>query len=293
MEVTAVATQGCYDSWDWVSTYFLLYSDTGRAWRRYRYDDGTETFVGNINSEGVIQNKLSHSIRARFLRFMPLDWNPSGWMGLRVEVYGCSYKSYVADFDGRSSLLYRFNQKSMSTVKDVISLLFKSQQANGVLLHGEGQRGDYITLELHRGKLDFYLNLGDAYDSRPSLSAPRIAVTVGSLLDDQHWHAVHVERFNKHVNLTVDAHTHHFQTQGEAYSLEVDYEVSKLASSGPNRFVKWSALDWLKSSLFSTAEGKKKKAQHLIAEEMYKVWIQHLRAPSALCMLPSAYSGSL
>lgn len=69
-------------------------------------------------------------------------------------------ESYVADFDGRSSLLYRFNQKSMSTLKDVISLRFKSHQAEGVLLHGEGQRGDYITLELHRGRLDLYLNLG-------------------------------------------------------------------------------------------------------------------------------------
>ncbi|XP_077583555.1 contactin-associated protein-like 5 isoform X2 [Stigmatopora nigra] len=223
MEVTAVATQGCYDSWDWVSTYVILYSDTGRAWRRYRHDDRTEAFVGNVNSEDVVQNKLSHSLRARFLRFLPLDWNQSGWMGLRVEVYGCSYKSYVADFDGRSSLLYRFNQKSVSTVKDVISLLFKSQRANGVLLHSEGQKGDYITLELHRGKLDLYINLED---SHPRMSAPRVAVTVGSLLDDQHWHAVHIERFNKHVNLTVDTHTHHFETQGEAYSLEVDYEVS-------------------------------------------------------------------
>lgn len=69
-------------------------------------------------------------------------------------------ESFVADFDGRSSLLYRFNQKSMSTLKDVISLRFKSHQAEGVLLHGEGQRGDYITLELHRGRLDLYLNLG-------------------------------------------------------------------------------------------------------------------------------------
>ncbi len=69
--------------------------------------------------------------------------------------------SYVADFDGRSSLLYRFNQKSMSTVKDVISLRFKSRQAEGVLLHGEGQRGDYITLELHRGRLALHLNLGE------------------------------------------------------------------------------------------------------------------------------------
>nr|XP_061826904.1 contactin-associated protein-like 5 [Nerophis lumbriciformis] len=224
MEVTAVATQGCYDSWDWVGAYLLLYSDTGRSWRRYRHDDGTERFVGNVNSEGVVQNKMSHSVRARYLRFVPLDWNPSGWIGLRVEVYGCSYKSYVADFDGRSSLLYRFNQKSTSTVKDVISLIFKSQRADGVLLHGEGQRGDYITLELHRGKLDLYLNLDDSHPS--SSGSPRVAVTVGSLLDDQRWHAVHVERFNTHVNLTLDSHTRHFQTRGEAHSLEVDYELS-------------------------------------------------------------------
>ncbi|XP_074513894.1 contactin-associated protein-like 5 [Sebastes fasciatus] len=223
MEVTAVATQGRYDSWDWVSSYLLLYSDTGRAWKQYRHEDGVGRFVGNVNSEAVVQNKLSHPVRTRFLRFVPLDWNPSGWMGLRVEVFGCSYKSYVADFDGRSSLLYRFNQKSMSTVKDVISLRFKSHQAEGVLLHGEGQRGDYITLELHQGRLDLYLNLDD---SRLRFSSGRVAVTVGSLLDDQQWHSVHIERFNKQVNLTVDSHTQHFQTKGEGHSLEVDYELS-------------------------------------------------------------------
>lgn len=40
MEVTAVATQGRYDSSDWVSSYLLLYSDTGRAWKQYRHEDG-------------------------------------------------------------------------------------------------------------------------------------------------------------------------------------------------------------------------------------------------------------
>lgn len=54
----------------------------------------------------------------------------------------------------------------------------------------------------------------------------RVAVTVGSLLDDQHWHSVHIERFNRQVNLTVDSHTQHFHTKGEGQSLEVDYEVS-------------------------------------------------------------------
>ncbi|XP_069010535.1 contactin-associated protein-like 5 [Embiotoca jacksoni] len=223
MEVTAVATQGRHDSWDWVSSYLLLYSDTGRAWKQYRHEDGVARFGGNVNSGAVVQNKLSHPVRTRFLRFVPLDWNPSGWMGLRVEVYGCSYKSYVADFDGRSSLLYRFNQKSMSTVKDVISLRFKSHQAEGVLLHGEGQRGDYITLELHRGRLDLYLNLDD---SRLRFGSRRVAATVGSLLDDQHWHSVHMERFNRQVNLSVDSHSQHFQARGEGHSLEVDYELS-------------------------------------------------------------------
>lgn len=53
-----------------------------------------QSFAGNVNSEAVVQNKLSHSVRTRFLRFVPLDWNPSGWMGLRVEAYGCSYSEY-------------------------------------------------------------------------------------------------------------------------------------------------------------------------------------------------------
>uniref|UniRef100_A0A8C8D6L0 Contactin associated protein-like 5a n=1 Tax=Oncorhynchus tshawytscha TaxID=74940 RepID=A0A8C8D6L0_ONCTS len=220
MEVTAVATQGRYGGSDWVSGYLLLFSDTGRAWKQYRQEDGR--FVGNVNADGVVHHKLSHSIRSRFLRFVPLDWNPSGWVGLRVEVYGCAYKSYVADFDGRSSLLYRFNQKSMSTVKDVISLSFKSRQAEGVLLHGEGQRGDYITLELHRGRLALYLNLGELITP----GSGRVAVTLSSLLDDQHWHSVLIERFNKQVNLTVDTHTQHFRTKGEGDSLEVDYELS-------------------------------------------------------------------
>ncbi|TSM60558.1 Contactin-associated protein like 5-2 [Bagarius yarrelli] len=223
MEVTAVATQGRHGSHDWVSGYTLLYSDSGSVWRQYRNEDRVARLVGNLNSDSAVYHKLSHPIRTRFLKFVPLEWNPSGRIGLRVDVYGCTYKSYVADFDGRSSLLYRFNQKSMSTVKDVISLRFKSRQTEGVLLHGEGQRGDYITLELHRGRLALHLNLDD---TRVRSSSGRMVVTLGSLLDDQHWHSVLIERFNKQVNFTLDRHTQHFRTKGDGDSLEVDYELS-------------------------------------------------------------------
>ncbi|XP_069052518.1 contactin-associated protein-like 5 isoform X1 [Lepisosteus oculatus] len=111
----------------------------------------------------------------------------------------------------------------MSTVKDVISLKFKSLHGDGVLVHGEGQRGDYITLELHRGKLALHLNLDDA---KLHSSSGHMSVTLGSLLDDQHWHSVLIERFNKQVNFTVDKHTQHFRTKGDSDSLDVDYELS-------------------------------------------------------------------
>ncbi|XP_021092078.1 contactin-associated protein-like 5 isoform X3 [Heterocephalus glaber] len=223
VEITAVATQGRYGSSDWVTSYSLMFSDTGRNWKQYKQEDSIWTFAGNMNADSVVHHKLLHSVRARFVRFVPLEWNPSGKIGMRVEVYGCSYKSDVADFDGRSSLLYRFNQKLMSTLKDVISLKFKSMQADGVLFHGEGQRGDHITLELQKGRLTLYLNLDD---SKARLSSSPPSATLGSLLDDQHWHSVLIERVGKQVNFTVDKHTQHFRTKGEADALDIDYELS-------------------------------------------------------------------
>ncbi|XP_045059091.2 contactin-associated protein-like 5 isoform X1 [Desmodus rotundus] len=223
VEITAVATQGRYGSSDWVTSYNLMFSDTGHNWKQYQQEDSIWNFVGNSNADSVMHHKLLHAVRARFVRFVPLEWNPSGKIGMRVEVYGCSYKSDVADFDGRSSLLYRFNQKLLSTLKDVISLKFKSIQGDGVLFHGEGQRGDHITLELQKGRLALHLSLDDS-KSRLSRSLP--SATLGSLLDDQHWHSVLIERVGKQVNFTVDKYMQHFRTKGETDALDIDYELS-------------------------------------------------------------------
>uniref|UniRef100_A0A4W3GJV6 Contactin-associated protein-like 5 n=1 Tax=Callorhinchus milii TaxID=7868 RepID=A0A4W3GJV6_CALMI len=119
-------------------------------------------------------------------------------------------QSDVADFDGRSSLLYRFSQKTVSTVKDTISLQFRSPESEGVILHGEGQRGDYITLELSKGKVSLQLNLAGA-----SLGLTPAPVVLGSLLDDQHWHYITIERNKNRVNFTVDKDVRHFYTEGD------------------------------------------------------------------------------
>uniref|UniRef100_A0A8C5EF26 Contactin associated protein 2 n=1 Tax=Gouania willdenowi TaxID=441366 RepID=A0A8C5EF26_GOUWI len=222
-QVSAIATQGRYSSSDWTTKYRLLYSDTGRNWKPYHQDGNIWAFSGNSNSESSVRHELQHGIVARFLRLVPLDWSEEGRIGLRIEVYGCFYWADVINFDGQGVISYRFKVKKMKIIKDVIALRFKTSESDGVILHGEGQQGDYITLELDKAKLLLQINLGsNQYGS----ILGHTSVTTGSLLDDNHWHSVVIERYRRNVNFTLDRHTQHFRTNGEFDHLDLDYELS-------------------------------------------------------------------
>uniref|UniRef100_A0A669EDF5 Contactin associated protein 2b n=1 Tax=Oreochromis niloticus TaxID=8128 RepID=A0A669EDF5_ORENI len=241
-QVLAIATQGCYSSSDWTTKYRLLYSDTQKNWRPYLQDGNFWTFEGNVNSEGVVRHELQYAILARYIRFIPVDWSREGRIGVRLELYGCSYWADVISFDGHGVISYRFRSKKLKIVKDVISLKFRTTAGNGVLLHGEGQQGDYISLELHRARLLLSINLGS--NQNGSIQG-HTAVTSGSLLDDDHWHSVVIERYRRNVNFTLDHHTQQFRTNGEFDHLDLDYEISfgglpvsvKPTSGGKENFV--------------------------------------------------------
>lgn len=48
-----------------------------------------------------------------------------------------------------------------------------------------------------------------------SFSGGQLLVSLGSLLDDFHWHTVKLERLNTLLNLTVDKNTHQVQVPDE------------------------------------------------------------------------------
>lgn len=50
-----------------------------------------QAFPGNSNADSVVLHKLQHPVITRYIRIAPLDWNPSGRIGLRLETYGCPY----------------------------------------------------------------------------------------------------------------------------------------------------------------------------------------------------------
>uniref|UniRef100_A0A3Q0RWD8 Contactin associated protein like 3 n=1 Tax=Amphilophus citrinellus TaxID=61819 RepID=A0A3Q0RWD8_AMPCI len=207
-QITAVATQGRYGSSDWLTAYVLMFSDTGHNWRQHRQEDSLGAFPGNSNADTVVQYKLEQPVIARFLRLIPLDWNPTGRIGLRLEIYGCRYTSSVASFDGSSSLVYRLSVRASWTVMETISLKFKTLKNSGTLLHAEGQRDHSLTLVLEKGKLLLYHQQGTNHHSS-------LLVSLGSLLDDQHWHHVKLERLSTHLNLTVDKNTQQVHTPAE------------------------------------------------------------------------------
>uniref|UniRef100_A0A8C4FD84 Contactin associated protein like 3 n=1 Tax=Dicentrarchus labrax TaxID=13489 RepID=A0A8C4FD84_DICLA len=218
-KITAVATQGRYGSSDWLTSYLLMFSDTGHNWKQYRQEDSIGSFPGNTNADSVVQYKLQQPAMARFLRLIPLDWNPSGRIGLRLETYGCPYTSDVVSLDGSSSLVYRLSPGPRRLSRDVVSLKFKTVRNSGTLLHAEGEGGLSLSLELERGKL-LLLQLRQG-----SSSEPRRLASLGSLLDDQHWHYIAVERRSSHLNLTVDKHTERVQIPAEFSHWDIKQET--------------------------------------------------------------------
>uniref|UniRef100_A0A3Q1CRW0 Contactin associated protein like 3 n=1 Tax=Amphiprion ocellaris TaxID=80972 RepID=A0A3Q1CRW0_AMPOC len=209
-QITAVATQGRYGSSDWLTAYLLMFSDTGHNWRQHRQEDSLGAFPGNSNADTVVQYKLEQPVIARYLRLIPLDWNPTGRIGLRLEIYGCRYTSDVANFDGSSSLVYRLSVRPSWMTTEIISLKFKTLKNSGTLLHAEGLRDHSLTLVLEKGKLLLYHQQGVS-----SPSGGQLLVSLGSLLDDQHWHHVKLERLSTHLNLTVDKNTQQVHVPAE------------------------------------------------------------------------------
>uniref|UniRef100_A0AAY4B510 Contactin associated protein like 3 n=1 Tax=Denticeps clupeoides TaxID=299321 RepID=A0AAY4B510_9TELE len=209
-EITAIATQGRYGSSDWVARYLLMFSDTGHNWKQYRQEDSIGVLSGNTNADSVVLFKLHQPVFARFLRILPMSWNPKGRVGLRLEAYGCLYKSDVLSFDGRSSLLYRPNPNLSRAGEDVLHLKFKTLENSGALIHMEGDHGLRLSGER-------------------KLSA---SVSLGSLLDDQHWHLVAVEHIGQNINLTVDKSTQQIQVPSHLRLSDIK-EVRRFLISTP------------------------------------------------------------
>lgn len=68
----------------------------------------------------------------------------------------------MARFSGEGYIYYDLSTLNPppSTTEDLIKLRFKASNQNGVLLYADGNQGDFVALQLHRGNLLFSIDLG-------------------------------------------------------------------------------------------------------------------------------------
>uniref|UniRef100_A0A8D2LSY1 Contactin associated protein 1 n=1 Tax=Varanus komodoensis TaxID=61221 RepID=A0A8D2LSY1_VARKO len=220
--IKSIATQGVFNTYNWVTRYIVLYGDHPSNWKPYFQRGSNWTFFGNVNASGVVLHDLHYPILARYLRIIPVAWNPHGTIGLRVGLYGCYYQSDVLYFDGDDAIAYRFRTKTVRTTQDIIGFNFKTMEREGILMYGAGSQGDYISVELRQAQLVLSMSLGN---SSLNTSGGETTMKLGSLLDDQHWHQFRLDRYRQYVNFSLDGEVLQFRLNGEFEQLDLDSEV--------------------------------------------------------------------
>ncbi|XP_006832316.1 PREDICTED: adipocyte enhancer-binding protein 1 [Chrysochloris asiatica] len=86
---TGVITQGRDSSIhdDYVTTFFVGFSNDSQTWMMYSNGYEEMTFRGNVDKDTPVLSEFPEPVVARFIRIYPLTWN--GSLCMRLEVLGC------------------------------------------------------------------------------------------------------------------------------------------------------------------------------------------------------------
>ena len=84
--ISHIATQGRPDYYERVSKFKVEYSLYGRSFKTFQEDGKDREFFGNCDHSTPVLNRFEGYIRARFFRYIPLEWN---FPCVRMELFGC------------------------------------------------------------------------------------------------------------------------------------------------------------------------------------------------------------
>ncbi|ROI69445.1 Adipocyte enhancer-binding protein 1 [Anabarilius grahami] len=106
-EFTGVITQGRDDPLesDYVSTYYVAFSNDSREWTVL--DDGYAEwlFFGNSDKNTPVLSQFMEPVVARYIRILPQSWN--GTMCMRMEVLGCPVPDPLSQYQSQNEVTHR------------------------------------------------------------------------------------------------------------------------------------------------------------------------------------------
>ncbi|XP_018318496.1 neurexin-4 isoform X1 [Agrilus planipennis] len=212
MNVTRIWTQGRPHSSEYVMEYSISYGFNGFDYTDYKESGGdTRMFKGNSDGDSIYKNEFEVPIIAQWIRINPTRWRDR--ISMRVELFGCEYKSDVLNFNGSSLLAQDLLRDPIAASRETIRLRFKTSSANGVLMYSRGTQGDYIALQLKENRMLLNIDLGSGIVT---------SLSVGSLLDDNIWHDVVISRNRRDILFSVDRVVVHSRIKGEFSRLNLN-----------------------------------------------------------------------
>ncbi|TRY88144.1 hypothetical protein DNTS_029451 [Danionella cerebrum] len=125
VEFTGIISQGRNSETqnDFVSSYFVAFSNDSRDWTVLHDGYAEWLFYGNVDKDTPVMVEFSYPVVARYIRILPQSWN--GSLCMRLEVLGCQLPtSYPTENDvpPTDDLDYRHhNYKEMRQMMKVIN----------------------------------------------------------------------------------------------------------------------------------------------------------------------------
>ena len=80
---------------NWATSFQLSYSNDSYFWitLKNKNDQTDRIFMGNYDSETILEQYFDNLIHARYIKLTPVSWNNN--IGLRFEIIGC-YDSVIS-----------------------------------------------------------------------------------------------------------------------------------------------------------------------------------------------------
>lgn len=106
-EFTGVITQGRDDPLesDYVSTYYVAFSNDSREWT-FLHDGYAEwLFFGNSDKNTPVLSQFMEPVVARYIRILPQSWN--GTMCMRMEILGCPVQDPLSQHQSQNEVTRR------------------------------------------------------------------------------------------------------------------------------------------------------------------------------------------
>uniref|UniRef100_A0A4W4H9J1 AE binding protein 1a n=1 Tax=Electrophorus electricus TaxID=8005 RepID=A0A4W4H9J1_ELEEL len=125
VEYTGVITQGRNSETqdDFVSSYFVAFSNDSRDWTVLHDGYAEWLFYGNVDKDTPVKTEFAHPVVARYIRILPQSWN--GSLCMRLEVLACPLPTTYHtenDVTPTDDLDYRHhNYKEMRQMMKVIN----------------------------------------------------------------------------------------------------------------------------------------------------------------------------